>query len=336
MNIDFRIQSIDFYDYNYNEYQKFNNRWIDNETIYNYTIEKIQSGDEYFYGDQKITNFTGKTGDLRGIYVHDITLNNINRNDNFKNDVDFSYSSFKNSTFKKCLWGAISNYTEFENCIFENCIFTYARWNGCSFKNCQFKGCDFVNNCIFYKCNFANVKFEKYFFNEDFFNNCTFNFNVVLKDIDTYSTRYKKSINYEQIVTHNFSLKNAYKAGHVTNKCREYYYKYCAAKTRYDTSLTVPERFYRLFLECISGYGVKPLRPLILSIVLIVVFAIIFSYSKPISQTLFISASGFLNLGSSNDLAYPYNIGLLIEQFLGFSTLGLYITTLANKWFTNY
>lgn len=325
----------EFCSYNEDDCIKLQDRWNDESenamSPYDYVIKKIKEGGGKGFC-QELLSFSEFPGDLRGIFLEAIAVNGP-KSDNIRQNIDFSYSKFNNCTFENFSFGSVFNFVEFSNCKFNNCQFNYARYNNCFFKECEFNTCSFINNSIFFNCRFDKSKFKEYFFYGRLFEECVFDINVEIGEPLYKHNDFKQPMDKKDLISHYVSLQNAYKAGGAKEKARECYYYGCVTKTKFGCG-SKKEYCYRIFLQVLAGYGVKPFRAIYVGIGIIFMFTIIFTWADCFFKAFLMSLSAFLNMGDATSLVWPYDILYLLEGFLGFSILGIYITTLANKWFS--
>lgn len=149
------------------------------------------------------------------------------------------------------------------------------------------------------------------------------------------SKHYHTILEGKTLIPFYLEIRKAYIDGNAKDKARENYYKACKNMTQYDYG-SYYNKIYRLLLEYTVGYGIKPFRSLFIGFMVIMIFMVIFflgGFSASLYKAFLLSSSAFFSIGDLEGLCFPTNILYVIETFLGYSILGLYVTALASKWF---
>ena len=182
---------------------------------------------------------------------------------------------------------------------------------------------------------------QECFYPKNIFNDCKCDDLTVLGEpLKAYSRNPNTSLNldskhYAEIYK---SFKDAYAAGGVLDRSRQYYFKQRQAETRYN-SRNVSEKVGGYFLENVAGYGIKPFRVLVAMILLFLLgFAAFHLLGKiGISDSLFITAGAMFTFGANvnqvNELGIGFHILYVLISFFGIALSALLITVLANIWF---
>lgn len=342
--------------YDQKEHERVRERWDDptNKKAKDLVLELIRKG-----GGEDFLQWDFEQGSLKGLLDNDRDLKGIpifGENiefptaDNFE-AIDFSYSQFHHSTFKNCCLYASFRFAKIYNCRFISCIFRFAYWHGCTIENSAFQDCDFIEYNRFINCDFVNCQFPNYSTSGLLFSDCRFDLNTKIDNPKSKMiTREDKesSFNRMQLCDYYKSIYEAYHVGNAPNLTRDYKYLSRKYGTKYLSKNWLWWFKDKLLIELLTGYGLKPIRPLLGGLTTIVVFSFIFglhrvaitieSFLKEIGHVflegLRFSASAFTALGGASELAVPYNYLLLLEYCLGVIFFGLFVTVLSNVWFT--
>ena len=324
--------------YDSKEAQETEERWRNNYELNEYVAKLIRegAGEDFLqsdFEDGKLKGFICDMWDLRGILLQgeDIVFPTA---DNFE-AIDFSYGQFYNNTLTNCYFRSTFDFVRFYNCKFIKCTFHFTTWLGCSFENCSFTECDFIEHAYIKNCDFKNTTFEYFFTSDYLFDDCRFDSNSIIADPKqkpnrNVNTKFEK----KQLGEFYASVGKAYKAGGIYDQGRKYYYLSRRARTWHSNSNFV-NRSISVVNELMTGYGVKPLRP-IFNLLLVGTFcAGLFTfYTKNFYHSIIISISALLTMGDSSIYPFPFDVIYLTQGFLGVLFLGLYLTVLANVWFS--
>ncbi len=276
--------------------------------------------------------------DLAGIEIfkEDIVFP---KGDNFEN-IDFSYAQFWHSTFTNaCFPQTHFSFARLYNVTFKNCLFAFARFYGCEIEKCTFENCDFVEENGFSNCEIEETVFKNCFFNKNIFMNCRFDENVqivnmskpLLFGLRPHANEFSQKLNVNQISGIYRGIKDGFVAGEIFNISRAYLFLQYQSYTRYNRSRKLPSFIW----ELCAGYGLKPLRILI---VICIVFSFVFVWFLyrlgNVNDSLLISAGALLTFGAKaellNQLSLFDHVVYIVAAFLGVSLIALFITVLAN------
>lgn len=318
-----------------------------------FKLIKNGGGEDFLQWDYQegiLKGFLDNEQDLRGIdlFKEDI---DFPKKDNFEN-IDFSYGSFYHSTFKNGCFNATFDFVKIYNCKFKNCFFHFAYWYGCTIENTIFENCDFVERHKFTNCDFINCKFINYSISELLFTDCRFDSNTIIANPKFYmvtsENRRSSGFNKKQLTDFYRSLYEGYHVSHIPELSRKY--KYMSQKSR--TDYCSPNRLIylrnKLFIEYLTGYGLKPIRPLIAALLTVVYFSFlqgVFNAKiksvglweqlcEMFSNGFWFSITAFNKIGNISEWSFPSNMLFIIEACLGTIFFSLFITTLSNSWFT--
>lgn len=317
------------------EAKEAEDRWKQNNDTYRYILELIKrgAGEDFLQKDFESGRlpFLRDMCDLRGFYIYRERIT-FPTDDNFE-AIDFSYAQFQSSEIENCCFLSTFRFSKFHHCIFKNCTFHFSLFLGCIIRHCRFVNCKFTENTSMENCDFGDVVFDKCLYDEVIFNNCRFNANCKINDPKKPKRNEKNEFNRE-LSSFNTSVSEAYKEGGIFDKSRLYYYKSRKARTRYNSNNIIC-RLGGKIIELITGYGVKPARPLICLVLIVLIFTGIFYIRLgSVYSALTTSVNAILTMGDSSSLSCPFDVLYMIEGFLGVAIIGLYITLLANMWFS--
>lgn len=326
------------------ESEHYQNRWKTKEGIrtkYHILNHLRSEASEHFLQKdfiEKKLPLLDSAIDLRGLYLedehikeqHPKTLQNVNLSYSF-----ITHSKFTEVTFPEMLF----HFATLRNITFINCIFKATSFYASRFQNVSFIDCDFIEHVDFRNCRFYDARFKNIFFETSIFYNCKFDEDTVIGKLNPTSQNAKKQliIDKKEYAELYKGIKNGYSDGSVINKQREYYFLERQSITRYNTD-NLHTKFGNYFLEFIAGYGIRPIRVLLCMIIIFLVFSEIFITKIGFPAGLLMSAGAYLTNGT--DTQYLENIGLLyqvlyiIESFLGIIFSALFITVMANLWFS--
>lgn len=333
------FQPIHLLDTNTDELKKYQERWHTTEgyKIQEYIIEKIKNGagEDFLQYDYEVGKLSilENEWDLRGIEIWKLDIT-FPKHDTFE-AIDFSYSRFWHSKFKNAAFvgGGGGAFTRIYNCQFINCLFYLCGWRGCTFENVEFVECDFMEHTYFVNCEFKNCEFTNCFLKENIFSDCLFDVNASINQLK------KQTNNFGKFVLDNKDLqgiykgvKDAYGAGEVYDKYRDYFFEQKASETKY-----LKKGFSKIpaqIQESMTGYGVRPLRIVewALFIILLFVNAYILIFKQSVDVALITSLSAFATMGNVPNISLM-NYLYLLESLLGIGLFALFITVLANVWF---
>ncbi len=333
------FQPIHLINTNIDELKKYQERWESDRgrKIQEYIIEKIKKGAgedflQYDFESGKLPILEGEW-DLKGIQIWKLDVV-FPKNDTFE-AIDFSYSRFWHSTFKNAAFvgGGGGSFARIYNCQFINCLFYLCGWRGCTFEKVKFTKCDFMEHTYFVNCEFKDCEFVGCFLKENVFSDCLFDVNSSVGQFEKQTNNFGKHVLDNKDLPGIYKgIKDAYSAGEVYDKHRDYFFKQKATETQY-----LRKGFSKIsaqIQESMTGYGVRPLRVVEWAVFIILMFAIIyFSIFKQSIDIAFItSLSAFSTMGNVPNISFM-NYLYLFESLLGIGFFALFITVLANVWF---
>lgn len=266
------------------------------------------NGNTYFWN----ANFSGDSAYFENVAFRGFTIFGYTR---FSGYSDFRYANF-------------SGFTIFGDAIFNgDAIFEDTRFSGVTFTRAQFNGADFINANFIGDAYFADAsfksdgkfsgtKFSKVNFNEVNFDNVDISWsslkNALIYDGKTYVKLIKHFRDVEQF-----------------DDADDAYYQYRQLTQANKNGFSwIYDEIWRI--TC--GYGVKPLNTILFSVLIILVFSLIYWKGgyPPIQDAFYFSIATFASAESKD--WYPEDryrkIALVIERLLGVFILSLFIVTL--------
>ena len=275
--------------------------------------------------------------DLKGLYLRDERIKFANT-DNFKRK-NFSYARFYNCTFERArFYNVTFEFATIRNCQFINCVFAFTSFYGTILEKTEFVNCDFVEDDRITNCDLNRTAFENCFLPKPIFFDCRFDELTTVDNLKKEpNSKWKETLDNKETAEIYKGMKEAYRAGQVTDQARDYFLKERQAVTRYIRSST-GDKLFGYFLELTSGYGIRPLRVLLTMIVALMLVSLPFMVRFGISDGFLIGAGAFFTFGANSDklqaAGYFFKIWYVIEAFLGLCLIALFVTVLANKWFS--
>lgn len=274
-----------------------------------------------------------------------LKFNILFRNRLFANSPLEKGYNYKNINVDRCTFSKLSFYLT----RIEESKFTY-----CTFIDCYFKESDLDNilfrNCIFINCSFSDNKIE----------NCIFEYCEWKSTVIKYDELYKS---FPKKHNHRSKLCKVMAQGFLEEsniaEYRKYFFKSIEAREKHYKEIILRREAYykkyykfkdslmhipKLILSKISGifwgHGEKIRHILFSSIIVILLFAIIYSYSATIEgnginryfNALYPSICYFLSI--SSDVTFfesLYRNITILESFIGIIFSGLFITALIKK-----
>jgi uncharacterized protein YjbI with pentapeptide repeats len=306
------------------EWKKYENRWNENEEIYNKVVELIKSGagEDFLQSDYENGRLPilEDMWDLKGINFHGLDIN-FPDGDNFE-AINFKFAEFWNCNFTNATFPSTHfTFARFYNVTFKKCIFALGAFHGTKLENVTFEDCDFIEHSGFTNCEFANTKFIKTFFNDNIFHDCKFD-NKITIDINLSCTRWgspKAQMNMTNLSGLYTGIKESFENGKEYDLSREYYYQQLVAFRQYNITSKL-RKVLSWLLDIISGYGVKPQRSLLCSLAVLSIFTIIFFFNLGFNDGLLLSTGSFFTFGAKtdrlNDLPAFFKILYVLESFL--------------------
>lgn len=258
--------------------------------------------------------------------------------DNFKRK-DFSYARFYDVTFERArFYNVTIEHATIRNCKFINCVFAFTSFYGVTLEKTQFVNCDFVEGDSITNCDLKGTRFDNCFLPNPLFFDCKFDELTIVDQLKTNANRgWMETLDNKESAEIYKGIKEAFRAGQVVNQAQNYFLKERQAVTRYIRS-RARDKLFGYFLEFTAGYGIRPSRVLLTMIVSLIAFSSPFMMEFGISDGFLIGAGAFFTFGANSDklkmLGYGYRFLYIIEAFIGLSLIALFVTVLANKWFS--
>lgn len=313
--------------------RRYQERWesLEGQKTHQEIVElvKVGAGKHFLDGVEVVEDFS----DLKGMKFWQLDIDfSLSNRDNFK-DINFSYSEFWHSKFRSAVffstWGEFS---KVYNCEFKNCLFSFANWYGIKFEKVKFKNCNFVDHNSFNNCEFRDCIFDNTFIQRNIFFDCFFDAKTeIVSIVETSTTESTSHFNNKDLPELYKSIKNAYLAGEVFDKYRNYFLKQKWAETKYiKRGLS---KMLGHLVEALTGYGVKPFNTLLCGLLTMLLFVLIYQTAYPIGESFMMSMSAFVGIGTVPDIS-PYGYFHMLETIFGICFFALFITVLANIWFS--
>lgn len=337
--------------------QRVRSRWEDskNDQAKNLILGLIKKGGgedflQWDYQQGILKDFLDNEWDLRGIQIFNENID-FPHEDNFEN-IDFSYGKFYHSAFRNACIYATFDFVRIHNFKFINCSFHFTYWYGCTIENTIFENCNFVERHKFTNCDFINCKFINYSISELLFTDCRFDSNTIITKPKFYmvTSENKRSSGFDKKQLTDFyrSLHEGYHVSHIPELSRKYKHISQKSRTDYCSPNWLIYLRNKLFIEYLTGYGLKPIRPLIAALLTIVYFSFlqgVFNAKiksvglwgqlwEMFSNGFWFSITAFNKIGNISEWTFPSNMLFIIEACLGTVFFSLFITTLSNSWFT--
>lgn len=128
-------------------------------------------------------------------------------------------------------------------------------------------------------------------------------------------------------------IKEAYRAGGVPERAREYFFLQMQAATRYNSE-SVGERWLGFGKEYLAGYGVRPFRVLTAMAGILLLSSVLFSFAVGAADGILLAAGGLFTFGARAELLTQlnpfYRAVYIATAFAGISLTALFITVMAN------
>ncbi len=272
--------------------------------------------------------------DLRGLELHgeDITFP---RGDNFEN-VDFSYASWYNCTFRGACFISRFNFTRLFRCEFRNCTFAFNRFFGSRLEHVKFINCQFVENNSFINCDCVDLQVRNSFFSEDLFTDCRFDAETVVEDPSEKPHSFGDlTLDRRRLAEIFRGIKDGFDAGGVHAIARTYFFRQMQANRKFNSTSRL-QWTAGLSLELLAGYGVRPLRVLRAMAIFLLLSIGVFAAHWGLTGGLALGAGSFFTFGARTDLLKDAGLGWWIwyvaTAFAGMSLTALFVTVLANVW----
>jgi hypothetical protein len=289
--------------------------------------------------EKQAGNITEGHRDLKGISIIEKEIVFKKEPADLEN-VDFSYASLRNTRFENVIFVNVNfNSADLFGCEFINCEFIFTNFYACYVEKTVFLNCDFIINNTITNCVFRETLMEKYFTPENFLFDCKFDEITSISEPLLKPNREENtgsSLDKMALAEIYKGIKLSYNEGNVTKKSRDYFFKERGAITRYNTSGLI-DRIVGYLVEAIAGYGVRPIRVFITTVLIFLAYSGIFVHEFGLRQGMLISAGAFCTFGSSGNFlaSAPYWVEMvyILESFTGISMMALFVTVLVNLLF---
>ncbi len=276
--------------------------------------------------------------DLRGLKLWKIDHDFSSGGDNFKG-ISFNHGEWWHCNFRNCVFfGCSLDFLEAYNCTFEKCAFVFTHFVGAKFEKCSFVDCDFGEPCSWENGNFLNTTFEGCFLGRTSpFNECRFDDRTTVSNMLPHSPHYgeKVSTPNEALSGYYSSFQSAYESSGAEELANSYYWKARKAYTRHN--LKGFRRFVALVNEVLTGYGRRPLRPLLMIGLAFASGVFAFSFPLKFEDSLLLTAGALFTFGASTGLLEKLGVGwrllYIFLSFVGVTGTAMFITSLATLWF---
>ncbi|MFA4857953.1 MAG: pentapeptide repeat-containing protein [Candidatus Margulisiibacteriota bacterium] len=325
--------------------EKIHDRWIsfpDGQALQKAILEKIKAGagEDFLQVDFEAgrLGFIEHQWDLKGFPISGVEID-FPKNDNFE-AINFSYANFSNSIFRKAYFRCNFSFIYVMNCEFTSCTFHLSSFYGASLKNVIFKGCDFIGKTAFTHTSCSNVKFNDCYFEENIFIDCKFDENteIALPIRKISASKDNSTFEEKQFAEIYKGIKEAYLSGGVTSKSRDYFFRQRQAISKFNKQSV--HNIHRLtdflFVELLTGYGIRPFCPLIAMFIWFLIVLLIFSSKVGMSDGIILTSGALFTFGANAELlknmGFIYIMLYVITSFLGISLTALFITIMANVW----
>jgi len=278
-------------------------------------------------------------GDLRGLHFWELEqdFGGDYAGANFKG-IDLSHSEFYHCHIRNAVFYSSSlRFAQFVNCIFEQCTFAFTAFLGSTIRNSVFTGCEFQEACCFENVKIVNSQFNKCFLGETTpFNDCWFDSLTGITELQLRSSRCRNAkADKAALAGYYSSFQNAYEASGSYDVAHDQLWKGRQAFTRYN--LNGRDRIIGLLNEALTGYGMRPLRPLIAMAAVYAVAAGVSTLWMPLIESMTFVAGAMFTSGTGSEHLKEFGfVGRLFYaslSFLGVGLMAAHVTVLANVWF---
>lgn len=321
----------------------YRKRWTDPETHRETkTFERVTAlikegaGEGFLNHDFFRGNLPGLDDDLdlKGLKIWEVELE-PERGDTFKG-MSFDYSEVWHSKFKKVVFLSCRfNFARFYNCIFEDCSFVFTHFVGATFEKCQFIRCDFAEPCNWENGMFKNTQFDGCFLGERTpFSDCYFDDQTTVFNMAPQSFHFGEKVRMkkEALAGYYASFQAAYEASGADDMALDCYWRGRQAFSRHNLSRA--RKLRALANEWLTGYGLRPFRPLLALLALYFVATLVFWAEMPLKESMVFSAGGLFTFGAGSehfkDLGYPGTIFYVSLAFFGITLTALFVTCVAS------
>jgi len=277
--------------------------------------------------------------DLKGIGIIEQELVYKEQSASFEN-MDLSFASMRNARFENIIFVNV-NFTSADlfGCEFINCEFMFTNFYACYIEKTIFLNCDFIINNTITNCVFRESLFEKFFTPENFFFDCRFDeITSVSEPLEAPNREENTGSKLDKMALADIykGIKQSYDEDDVTKKARDYFFRERQAITRYNTAGFL-DRAIGFFVEAIAGYGVRPIRVFITTLLVFITYSAVFVHEFGFTRGMLVSAGAFCTFGANsqyiNGVSPLIEIIYIFESFTGILMMALFVTVLVNLWF---
>ena len=323
------------------DWYKYRERWQDarGHQIWKQIIDLIKAGaGEHFlereYDSGKFDILEG-VQDLRGFQFLGLNID-FPDGDTFKG-IALSYSNFIGSTLTNAVFmNCGMEFADFTKSALKRCTFLHNGAYGAIFRDTKFIDCDFLGslftNCTFLNCTFTNVFTDNILFTDCKFDNAT---SITLASNPQLGGQgFKRE---DAILSDLYKeISNAYGAGGAAEKERKFRFVSFKYGTRHNTHGR--EKISSFAWEYLTGYGLRPMRVILFLICWFLFTLICFSQQLNFSDALLLTSGALFTFGAKaellNDMKFIYHLLYVVTSFFGISMVALFITVIANVFFS--
>ena len=296
------------------------------------------AGTEFYFSDtEQSAALLESPWDLKGFFLQSEDIEFADT-ENFKG-TNFSYASFYNSKLKgACFYNTNIEFADIHNCEFINCVFAFTSFYGTTFEKTRFINCDFVEYDRITNCDVRDTSFQDCFVPKALFFDCRFDEST---KVDTLRSKpnswFRDALDNKDRAEIYKGIKEGYRAGQVLRQARDYFFEERRSLTKYNSTGRVDKLFGKL-LEITAGYGIGPVRVLLTMMTAFLMVSLPFVALFGLSDGLLLSAGAFFTFGANTDKLQTLGLFLrtwyIFGSFLGVSLTALFVTVLANLWFS--
>jgi hypothetical protein len=322
----------------FDQNREYRKRWesLEGRRVHDQVMNLIREGTGKHFLDtiSESEEIFEDSWDLKGVSVSGENIT-FPQNDTFMG-VDFSYSAFSNTKMKNAVFSCTMQFVVFHNCTFEKCLFEFNRCHASRFEKVTFIDCDFVESNAFTNCSFDDTSFTKTFFSENVFLDCRFDNETYVGELPRTPVLSRRPINLPDSSVSDIynGIKEAYRAGGVVTKAREYLFRQLHAATRYNSE-NWKEKTVGILSEYVTGHGLRPVRVLLTIAIVFTVVLSLFCYEVPWHDALLLTCGAMFTFGAKADLLdgmgvfYPFLY--VLSSFAGITLTALFIAVVFNR-----
>ena len=257
--------------------------------------------------------------------------------DNFKG-IDFKHSQFSHCHFINAVFYSSSlEFVTLFNCTFERCIFGFTSFLGAKIERCKFIECDFVESCSFENVEILNSVFDKCFLGETTpFRECYFDDRTLVQNMKMRSYHSAGTFTPNVALAGYYaSFQSAYEESGADELASNYFWKGRQAFTRHNSDMR--GKVVGVVNELFTGYGVKPIRPIIAMLLIYAIATCLWTIAMPLEESILFTAGALFTFGAGSEHLKDFGCWARIVyaglSFCGIVFSGLFVATLANLWF---